>query len=116
MAVRIAHHRLSRFFRRGAIERRAVARLGMAVPALAADDYERIEHEAGLPALRARVRAGLGELSGDQREALRLRVVEELTYEEVARRLGVSEPTARARVSRGLRALGRVLGEDGGLG
>lgn len=111
----IAHHRLARFFRRGAIERRALARLGMEVPALASDDYERIEHEAGLPAMRERVRAGLEDLSGDQREALSLRVVQELPYEEVARRLAISEPTARARVSRGLRALARVLDGEGGL-
>jgi RNA polymerase sigma-70 factor (ECF subfamily) len=109
----IAHHRLSRFFRRGKVERRAVERLGMQSPLLAADDYERIEHEAGLPDLRARVRAGLDQISDDQQAALRLRVVDELPYDEVARQLGVSEPTARARVSRGLRALGRAL--EGGL-
>ena len=38
-----------------------------------------------------------------------MRVVDDLPYEEVARRLGVSEPTARARVSRGLRALQGAL-------
>jgi RNA polymerase sigma-70 factor, ECF subfamily len=105
----IAQHRLSRFFRQGMIERRALGRLGMQVPVLGPDEFERIEDEAELPALRAQVRAGLEQISGQHQEALRLRVVDELSYEEVAERLGVSEPTARARVSRGLRALGRTL-------
>ncbi|MDA0172446.1 RNA polymerase sigma factor [Solirubrobacter taibaiensis] len=111
----IAQHRLSRFFRRGATERRALARLGMQVPELTVDDIDQIEREADLAGVRDRVRAGLEDLSDDHREALRLRVVEELPYDEVAHRLGVSEPTARARVSRGLRALGRVLSHEGGL-
>lgn len=111
----IAQHQLSRFFRRGATERRALARLGMQVPAMSEDDLELLEREADLAGVRARVRSGLEDLSGDHREALRLRVVEELPYDEVARRLGVSEPTARARVSRGLRALGRALSHEGGL-
>ncbi|WP_028062205.1 RNA polymerase sigma factor [Solirubrobacter soli] len=80
--------KLARFFRRGKVERRALQRLGMQSPVLAPDDYERIEHEAGLPDLRARVRAGLEQISGDQQAALRLRVVDELPYDEVARRHG----------------------------
>ena len=47
----------------------------------------------------------LGALSGGHQHALRLRIVEERPYEEVASLLGITEPTARARVARGLRAL-----------
>jgi RNA polymerase sigma-70 factor (ECF subfamily) len=47
----------------------------------------------------------LDALPQDQREAVRLRVLDERTYAEISQRLGVSEQTARARVSRGLRAL-----------
>ena len=67
----IAQHRLSRFFRRGATERRALARLGMQVPELTVDDFEQIEREADLAGVRDRVRAGLEDLSDDHREALR---------------------------------------------
>ena len=49
--------------------------------------------------------SAFSDLSGDQREALRLRVIDELPYPEIAESLGVSEQTARARVSRGLRRL-----------
>ena len=51
----------------------------------------------------------LAELGPEQREAVRLRVVDELGYPAVAARLGVSEQTARARVSRGLRALAAAV-------
>ena len=44
-----------------------------------------------------------------QREAVRLRVVDELEYDELAARLSISAQTARARVSRGLRALGEAI-------
>jgi RNA polymerase sigma-70 factor (ECF subfamily) len=40
---------------------------------------------------------------------VRLRVVEERSYGEVAADLGCTEPTARMRVSRGLRRIANVL-------
>jgi RNA polymerase sigma-70 factor (ECF subfamily) len=79
------------------------------VPQIHDDDIAEIEERAGLADLRARVRAELERLSAEQREALRLRVVEERSYEEVADALGISEQAARARVSRGLRALAQSL-------
>jgi RNA polymerase sigma factor (sigma-70 family) len=73
------------------------------------DDIGEIERAAGLAAMRSALGAELEKLSGEQRDALQLRVVDELPYGEVARRLGITEPTARARVSRGLRALAVAL-------
>lgn len=73
------------------------------------DDLREIEEAAGLASLRTMLGEELERLSHEQREALRLRVVEERPYPEVASVLGVSEQTARARVSRGLRALARAL-------
>lgn len=105
----IARHLLSRYLRRGVVERKAVERLGIRMPHLSDDDHERIAELAGLDDLRSGVAAALGELGADQRDAVELRVVAELPYDEVARRLSISEPTARARVSRGLRALADAL-------
>ena len=105
----IARHVLARYFRRGSAERRALERVGIDVPPLEAEDFERIVELAGLHALRTAVARELGALPEEHREALQLRVVEELPYDAVARRLAVTEPTARARVSRGLRALGRAI-------
>jgi RNA polymerase sigma factor (sigma-70 family) len=107
----IAANQWAGYLRRGYAERRALRRLGVARPELAADDIERLEELAGLGALRSRVGSALGSLPLDQQEALRLRVVEELPYAEVAERLNVTEPTARARVSRGLRRLSLTLEE-----
>jgi RNA polymerase sigma factor (sigma-70 family) len=49
------------------------------------------------------------ELSVEARRAVRMRVVEELPYAEVARRLEIDPATARTRVSRALRAMGTKL-------
>jgi RNA polymerase sigma-70 factor (ECF subfamily) len=38
----IARHRLSRYARNGVVERKAVERLGIQLPAVSEDDYERI--------------------------------------------------------------------------
>ena len=68
-------------------------------------------HRGARRARRAALRGpgALAELGPEQREAVRLRVVDELGYPAVAARLGVSEQTARARVSRGLRALAAAV-------
>ncbi len=108
----IARRQLARYLRRGVVERRALERLGAGVPVVHEDDLREIEEAAGLAELRATVAASLERLGGDQREALRLRIVDELPYHEVAAALRVSEQTARARVSRGLRALQRRLDGD----
>lgn len=105
----IARAQLARYHRRGIAERRALARLKVELPALTPAEIERIEVEADLNQLRAELDAGLQRITRSQREAITLRIVDELPYPEVAARLGTSEQTARARVSRGLRALEQVL-------
>lgn len=106
----IARRQLARYLRRGAVERRALRALGIRTPVVHDDDLAEIEDAAGLGALRAALGSGLAALGPDQRAALQLRIVDELPYPVVAQRLGVSEATARARVSRGLRALAGTLG------
>ena len=105
----IARRQLSGYLRRGRVERRALRRLGIRTPVVHHDDVAEIERAAGLVAMRSVLGSELAALSANQREALRLRIVEELPYPDVARQLGVSEATARARVSRGLRALAEAL-------
>jgi len=106
----VAHNQLREFFRRGRVERRALARLGVESRALSESEYDRIEELAGSEDLRERVGAGLDELEHGQREVLRLRVIEGRPYAEVAVALGVSEQTARARGSRALRSLRELPG------
>jgi RNA polymerase sigma factor (sigma-70 family) len=60
-------------------------------------------------ALRAEIGEALEALSPERRNAVRLRIVDGLGYDAVAARLGCSEQTARAHVSRGLRRLASAL-------
>lgn len=108
----IAKRRLSTYYRRGAVERKALSKLGIELPAAASDELERVEQLADIADARSVVRQGLEELDAQQQLALRLRVVEERGYAEVARTLGVSEQTARTRVSRALRALSEAIELD----
>lgn len=105
----ISRNLLADWRRRAQVERRALAKLGVERRALTDTEYDRIEALAGLGDL---VSAGLAQLTDDHRDALRLRIVEEREYTEVARVLGISEQTARARVSRALGALRRHLTEE----
>jgi RNA polymerase sigma-70 factor (ECF subfamily) len=91
------------------VRRKAIERLGIEVSAVAQDDEERIIELSGLASLRAEVAAAFSGLPPDQSDALRLRVIDERPYPDVAAILGVSEQTARARVSRALRRLAGSL-------
>ena len=101
----IARHQVADHFRRDGAQRRALARLGIERRPLTDVEYERIEELAGSCELRDRVAEELDALPVDQREAVRLRVVEEQGYQTLSKALDISQDTARARVSRGLQAL-----------
>jgi RNA polymerase sigma-70 factor (ECF subfamily) len=101
----IARHYLADHFQRTGAQRRALTRLGIERRPLTDIEYERIEELAGSRELRDHVAEKLQALPVDQREAVRLRVVEEQDYRTLANALDISQDTARARVSRGLQAL-----------
>lgn len=105
----IAANVLGEHGRRTRSEHRRARRLGRARPALSDREIERIEELAGLAELREAVAQRLAELAPAQREAVRLRVLEDVPYQEIAARMNTSTDTARARVSRGLRALNIAL-------
>lgn len=98
----VAAIELRRWRRRGAVAERARRRSG--IPILAVDD-EAIAHVESLIDLREFVDASSRELEalpGGERAAVELRVLEGLSYDEVARRLNCHPGAARVRVSRGL--------------
>lgn len=101
----IARNQLTDFLRRGRVEREAMVRLGMQRRPLPSADFDRIEQLIDLQDVRDEVAAALEGLTEPQQHVLRLRVLEEQSYGEIAVALGTSEQTARARVSRALRAL-----------
>jgi RNA polymerase sigma factor (sigma-70 family) len=98
----IARNVLLQSVRRGQLERRAASRLGV-IEGLDLDQ----RHAAQIP--DASWAEGADELLNalplSQREALRLRIVDEYDYAEVAETLNTSESAARVRVHRGLAAL-----------
>ncbi|MDP9072755.1 MAG: RNA polymerase sigma factor [Actinomycetota bacterium] len=98
----IARHQLARSFRRSGVPDRARRRLG--IERIAVDDvsFERIEMLVDLAPLRLAVRDAMATLTPKLSDAVGLRVGLDLPYPEVARRLGITEGTARARVARGL--------------
>ena len=108
----IARNRLYRWRERGEVERRSLRRLGIEVPAMSAVEYERAEELADLERVRPRVAACLERLTADHRDDVRLRVIEERDYADIAEALDVTETVARARVSRGLRRLAVLLEEE----
>lgn len=105
----IARHQLSRFFRTGAVDARARRRLGMPDREVSAEDYERIEELIDFEQIGRAIGQAFSVLSEEHREALTLRVIEGRSYREVAEELRCTEETARARVSRGLRKLAKLL-------
>jgi RNA polymerase sigma-70 factor, ECF subfamily len=76
------------------------------------DDYDRIEELIDFERLGEALGEAMSTLPQEQREAVRLRAVDGRSYPEVAAELGCTEPTARMRVSRGLRRIASVLETD----
>jgi RNA polymerase sigma factor (sigma-70 family) len=97
----IARNVLVLSVRRGRLERAARERLGLLREASAAEP-----DETWLDG----VDEALAELPDGQQEAIRLRVVDDLAYEQVAAELGTTPQAARVRVHRGLAALRTRLG------
>src|SRR3954451_15185913 len=101
----IARHRLLRSLEHGRVEDRARRRLAM--PRLEIDDdlAERIER------LGAEERALelLAKLPAEQAEAVRARVLDQRSYQDIAVAFKASEAVVRKRVSRGLTTLRGLL-------
>jgi RNA polymerase sigma-70 factor, ECF subfamily len=83
----------------------ALQRLGIERRELTDAEYGRIEELAGTQELRGLVADQVERLPNDQQDAVRLRLIGELSYVEIAEQLGITQQAARARVSRGLRTL-----------
>jgi RNA polymerase sigma-70 factor (ECF subfamily) len=105
----IARSTLRDHERREATERAATSQLKVERRSLTDREIERIEELAGIAELRSIAAARLAELPPDQQTAVRLRVLEDLPYLEVAERMGTNVAGARTHVSRGLRRLSREL-------
>lgn len=107
----IARHQLSRYWRWRRVDTRSRAKLGMTETVVLDDEsYQRIDDLVDFAPTRRRLERGLSRLSQRLLDAVRLRIEDELSYAEIAARLGCTEAAARARVSRALRKLGSEEG------
>jgi RNA polymerase sigma factor (sigma-70 family) len=96
--------------RRNEIETRARRRLGLPTYLATEDGFGAVEERLS-PSVA--LEQALETLADHEREALELRIVNELPYPDVAARMGVRPAAARLRVSRALRRLSALpLEED----
>lgn len=100
----IGQNLFRQYLRSAEVERRARERLAMRTPPVADDRFDRIDAQLDA-ARRIRTLNGLDRLSDGVSTAVRLRVLEDLPYDDVARLCGCSVGAARVRVSRGLAVL-----------
>ena len=98
----IARNVLRESARRDRIETRARAKLGLPLDLAADDGYDQVEERLSP---RSALAESLAELPSHERRALELRVVDELSYDDVAKELAIRPAAARLRVSRALRRL-----------
>ena len=101
----IAAHKAIDSARRGRIEDEARRRLGMEPVALLDDDLERVDELASPQVAVEALEAEVAALAPETAQAIRLRVVDGRSYDEIADTLGTSESVVRKRVSRGLARL-----------
>jgi RNA polymerase sigma factor (sigma-70 family) len=111
----IARHQLYRWRERRRVEHTHLARLGLTVPDLGEEEYERIEELADLERFRPVLEQALAALPAETRRILQMRVVEQRPYVEIGELCGSTSGAVRIRVSRALRDLARVLEASGDL-
>jgi RNA polymerase sigma factor (sigma-70 family) len=105
----IARKELAHYFRRQSVDRRALRRLGVEVPALDDESIRRIEQLDDVGRHEPALVAAMEQMTPAEREAVEMRVVDELEYSEIAKRLGCTEGSARTRVHRGLARLASLM-------
>ena len=106
----IARNLLRQYHKHNRIETAARNRLGLPLAFADCEDYDRVDERIAATALGPALHVAVQELPVPQRRALELRVVQQLSYDEVAGQLGCSQNAARLRVSRALRTLTLALG------
>ena len=102
----IAGHLLADAARTDRIQRRARESLALPTDLAYEDGYVEVEQRLSPRRLLAEQ---IDQLTGHERDALELRIVEELPYDEVAERLSIAPAAARLRVSRALRRLANAI-------
>jgi RNA polymerase sigma factor (sigma-70 family) len=105
----IAGRLLADAARHDRLESRARERLGLSAELVVDDGHDEVERRLSP---RGMLERRLAELPAHERDAIDLRLIEELAYDEVARRLNIRPAAARLRVSRALGRLRRTVPEE----
>lgn len=103
----IAANKVADAQRRGRVERRAQQQVGMAAVTWTDADFDRVASAADASGQEL-----LEALPPAQRTAVQARILKGRSYLEIARDSGVSEQTARKRVSRGLATMRQRLTKE----
>ncbi len=98
----IARHQLGHFVRAAEVASRARRRLGMRPVPAGDEPFEQLMDSLDARRSGAALEVALIELTDAVADAVRLRVIDELAYADVAAHLGCTEVAARQRVARGL--------------
>jgi RNA polymerase sigma factor (sigma-70 family) len=101
----IAKNLLCRYWHRRRVETEARERLGVPLTGYTPSDYDEADARLSAAQLGPDVLSAVDDLPPDQRQALELRIVGQLAYDEIASRLECTPRAARMRVSRALRTL-----------
>lgn len=101
----IANKQFLMWRRRGEVSRRHQQRAGIRLSASASPIEDDIVEQLDRDWLAAKVQLALDKLKPHERAAVTLRIIDQLPYDEVARRLECNEGAARVRVSRALARL-----------
>lgn len=105
----ITRNLLAEAVRQDRIETRARERLGLSLDLATEDGFDDVDARLSP---RVALRRQVDALPPSEREALELRVVDELPYEAIAGRLSIRPSAARLRVSRALRRLARTFPQE----
>ena len=110
----IARHKLIDSWRRGKVEDAARRKLGLEPMELDDGGLARVDALVDEERDPQALVDLMNRLPADQREALRLRVLDERDYADIARELSCSEAVIRQRVSRATRSLRSMREKEGG--
>ncbi len=101
----IGRNLVRQYHKHNRIETAARARLGIPIDWEGTEAYDAVDERMDAKALEPALTLAVGSLPAEQRRAVELRVVDQLSYDEISDRMDCSINAARLRVSRGLRAL-----------
>lgn len=108
----IAKNKFRRYARQGAVETRGRQRIEMTIGRRSVDELLEIDQSIDLAAIRRELEPAIDRLPAKLAQAVRLRCLDEHTYEHIAVELGARQSTIRKRVSRGLRRLEDMVGDN----